>query len=141
MGTFPFIVGLVGTAIIGVIAIVVVVYMAIGKIPLASLLSDSGQTSLSRFQFLVFTFIIGLSYLLVTLVIAGGSAVYLPDIPSGVVTLLGISGGSYVLSKGIEHAAATSQANAQVNAAAAAQQPAPGVQQADVVVQQGSGSN
>ncbi|HVH79411.1 MAG TPA: hypothetical protein VM782_08485 [Stellaceae bacterium] len=127
MPTFPFIVGLIGALIIGAMALVVVVMMAIGKIPLSSLLSESGATSLSRFQFLVFTFVIGLSYLIVTFVIAGGQSVYLPDIPAGVVTLLGISGGSYVLSKGIQHAAQTSQANAAVNAAAQAQQPAPAV--------------
>jgi len=113
MGTFPLIVGIVGTAIIGAIALIVVIYMAIGKIDLSGIISDSADASLSRFQFLVFTFIIGLSYLLVTLVVASsGQAAGLPEIPANVVVLLGVSGGSYVLSKGIQRAAETSQANA-----------------------------
>jgi len=127
MSTFPLVVGIVGTAIIGLIAVVVVFDMLTGRIDLSKLLSDDPSASLSRFQFLVFTFIIGLSYLLVVLVMADSKSASLPDIPSGVAAILGISGGSYVLSKGIQKTAETSQRNA----AAAAQQPQ----------QQGNGQN
>jgi hypothetical protein len=116
MSAFPLIVGIVGTVIIGLIAAVVVWDMLVGKIDLSKLLSDDPSASISRFQFLVFTFVIGLSYLLVVLVIAGSNSVSLPDIPSGVAALLGISGGSYVLSKGIQKTAETSQKNTQVTA-------------------------
>jgi hypothetical protein len=138
MSLFSLLVGIVGTALIGLIAAIVVGNMLVGRIDLSKLLSGDAAASLSRFQFLVFTFVIALSYLLMTIVAADkGSG--LPQVPEGVWALLGISGGSYVLGKGIQHAAETSQANAAVNAAAAAQQGAPAVaaQQADVVVQRG----
>lgn len=54
------------------------------------------KASLSRFQFLVFTFVIAGLYLL--LCIEAGTFV---DIPTNVLGLLGISGGSFVVSKAI----------------------------------------
>src|SRR3954453_15794794 len=71
--------------------------MARGKIDLTWLLSESGnvaKASLSRFQFLLFTFVLGGVYLVLCL--ETGS---LLDVPTGVLALLGISGGSYVVSK------------------------------------------
>ncbi len=53
-----------------------------------------GKASLSRFQFLIFTFIIGGLYLLLS--IEAGTFV---EIPTNVLGLLGISGGSYLVSK------------------------------------------
>lgn len=98
------------------IAVLIAAYAAIilwkihkGKIQVSGLLSEPGsnKASLSRFQFLVFTFVIGLSYFLLVLetlangtMPAGGWT--LPDISGGVLGLLGISGGSYVISKGIQ---------------------------------------
>ena len=75
-----------------------------GKIELASILSeprapgDSGpaKASLSRFQFLIFTFVIAGLYLILSL--ESGTFV---DIPDSVLVLLGISGGSYLVSKGV----------------------------------------
>jgi len=53
-----------------------------------------GKASLSRFQFLVFTFVIAGLFLLLS--IESGAFV---DIPNNVLALLGISGGSYLVSK------------------------------------------
>lgn len=72
---------------------------------LATLWSETDSTgdkridkaSLSRFQFLIFTFVIAIGLLYV--IFHSGS---FPDIPSSVYILLGISGGSYVVSKGIQ---------------------------------------
>lgn len=118
MDWFPFVVGVVGIGIVGLVALVVVWDMWRGTIDLSHLLSDSSDSSLSRFQFLLFTFVIGFSYLLLVVCRAAkdcGAA--LPDVPGGTLALLGISAGSYVLSKGIQKAADTSTANARTAAA------------------------
>ena len=52
------------------------------------------KASLSRFQFLIFSFVIAGLYLLLS--IEAGTFV---DIPTNVLGLLGISGGSYLVSK------------------------------------------
>jgi|HubBroStandDraft_5_1064220.scaffolds.fasta_scaffold506516_2 hypothetical protein len=105
MPSFAVVVGIVGTLIIGCIAGTVVWRMWTNQINLSQLLSDDPSTSMSRFQFLVFTFIIGLSYLL--LVITRISAAEgqlekvadlskladllkeLPGVPGGVLGLMG----------------------------------------------------
>ncbi|MEJ8572171.1 hypothetical protein [Microbaculum marinum] len=56
----------------------------------------TGKASLSRFQFLIFTFVIAGLYLLLR--IEHGTFV---DIPETVLGLLGISGGSFVVSKAV----------------------------------------
>lgn len=59
--------------------------------------ATTGKASLSRFQLLLFTFaIVGL---FLALSLESGKFI---DIPNQVLGLLGISGGSYVLSKGIQ---------------------------------------
>lgn len=79
-----------------------------GKIDLSGLLSEpastnaggaqgAGKASLSRVQLLLFTFIIAGLYL--TLCFEAGEML---AIPNQVLGLLGISGGSYVVSKGIQ---------------------------------------
>jgi len=69
-----------------------------GKIDLSLLLTESGGgASMSRFQLLVFTFVIGLS--LFFIVAAKGE---FPSIPKEVLTLLGISATTYGVSKGIQ---------------------------------------
>lgn len=55
-----------------------------------------GKASLSRFQLLLFTFVI--AGLFMVLSIELGAFI---DVPNGVLGLLGISGGSYVISKGV----------------------------------------
>jgi hypothetical protein len=108
-----FAVGVLGATIVGLIALVVVYDLWTGKIDLANLLSDKPDASLSRFQFLVFTFIIGLSYLLITL-----KCGKLPD-ASGALGLLGISASGYVLGKGIQKSADTAVQKAQLQQPAA----------------------
>jgi hypothetical protein len=72
-----------------------------GKIKLDRLISESnGDASMSRFQLLVFTFVIAGSFFLIT---ASKAAPAFPDpIPQGVLLLLGISSSSYLVSKGIQ---------------------------------------
>jgi hypothetical protein len=112
MNTFALVVGIVGTVIIGLIAAIVVKHLWAGTIDLSQLLSDSNKTSLSRFQFLIFTFIIGLSYLLLVIARLAHATTAteltgLPEVSNGVLGLIGISAGSYVAGKGIEKAAQT----------------------------------
>jgi hypothetical protein len=61
----------------------------------------AAKASLSRFQFLVFTFVIGMSFFLI---VVGNSPLRFPEVPSGVFALLGVSGGAYVVAKGIQKA-------------------------------------
>lgn len=100
-----FVSGAILVAFIGGLAGLILWLIAIGKIDLSRLLSepDSGDASLSRFQFLIFTFIIAMSLFYLT---ATSSA--FPDIPAQILGLLGISGGSYVISKGIQTSRDTS---------------------------------
>lgn len=57
---------------------------------------NKSKASLSRFQFLVFTFVIAGLYLVLSL--ESGNLI---DIPNSVLMLLGLSGGSYLISKQI----------------------------------------
>jgi hypothetical protein len=109
METLTLVVGAIGSAIIGLIAAVVVYYLWVGKIDLTNLLSDKPDASLSRFQFLVFTFVIGLSYLVITL-----STGTLPD-ASGALGLLGISAAGYAVGKGIQKSADTAVTKAKLS--------------------------
>lgn len=62
---------------------------------------DDGDASLSRFQFLIFTFVIGLGLFLI-IINHPGQPDFPDKIPGGILALLGISGGSYVASKGVD---------------------------------------
>jgi uncharacterized BrkB/YihY/UPF0761 family membrane protein len=58
-----------------------------------------GDASMSRFQLMIFTFVVVLSFFyLVTAPNAEG----LPDVPGSVLTMLGISGSAYLVAKGID---------------------------------------
>jgi hypothetical protein len=71
-----------------------------GKIDLTRIISEpTGDASMSRLQLLIFTFVIALSFFLI---IASAKEPGFPDIPGGVLTLLGISASSYLVSKGIQ---------------------------------------
>ena len=72
---------------------------------------ETPKASISRFQFLIFTFVIAGVYLVLCL-----EAGRFVDIPQNVILLLGVSGTSYAASKGIKAAADTSQRNAARNA-------------------------
>jgi len=86
---------------IAILEITIVYLMFTGKINLSRLISEpNGDASISRFQLLLFTFVIAVSLFLV---IGGVLPPKLPDvIPNGVLTLLGISGSTYLVSKGIQ---------------------------------------
>ena len=85
---------------LGALALVIIIYMIIGKINLEKLISEpSGDASISRFQFLIFTFVIAIGLFLIT--VSGDKPSFPEEIPVGLLGLLGISGGSYVVSKAI----------------------------------------
>jgi hypothetical protein len=93
--------GWIVTLFVGALGLLVLWKMYTNKIDLTMLISEpNGDASLSRFQFLLFTFIIGMSIFL--LMFADPNAPKFPDIPTGVLGLLGISAGSYVVAKGIQ---------------------------------------
>jgi hypothetical protein len=94
--------------------------IASGKIDISALLSEiGGGASMSRFQLLIFTFVIALSLFLVVTYKRD-----FPKIPTEVLMLLGISATTYGVSKGIQ-VGATSQGKSAIT-------PAPPVQQANV---------
>ncbi len=72
--------------------------IASGKIDISKLLTeDGGGASMSRFQLLIFTFVIALSFFLI--VVCDWK---FPEIPANVLALLGISATTYGVSKGIQ---------------------------------------
>lgn len=81
-------------------AFAAIVLIKFSSMDLSALISEGDaenrKASLSRFQFLLFTFVISGIYL--TLCLESGTFV---EIPNGALALIGISGGSYILSKGI----------------------------------------
>lgn len=81
-------------------AAAVVWRMVTGSIALVGLISEPGEAggkaSLSRFQFLIFTFVVAGLFLLLS--IEAGTFV---EIPTNVLALLGISGGSFLVSKAV----------------------------------------
>lgn len=80
---------------------VILVDLISGKIDLSQLLTEhGGGASMSRFQLLVFTFVIGLSFFF----IVAGTGKFPDPIPKEVLTLLGISATTYGVSKGIQAA-------------------------------------
>lgn len=86
---------------IGVLAITILWLIWVGKIDLSDLISEAnGSASMSRFQLLIFTFVVAVS--LFYLVEKNKDAKF-PDIPSGVLTLLGISASTYAVGKGISY--------------------------------------
>jgi len=77
---------------------VILVEIIRGNIDLGTLLSEDGKASMSRFQLLIFTFVIALSLFLMV----AYRQTSFPDIPANVLTLLGISASTYAVSKGIQ---------------------------------------
>jgi hypothetical protein len=93
-------IGWILTGFIGLLAVMILWKIGNGDIDLNYLISDeNGWASLSRFQFLVFTFVVSMS--LFYIIVNSAPPVY-PKIPGEILALLGISGGSYVISKGIQ---------------------------------------
>ncbi len=98
MGTLHLVAGWVIVGFMTVLFSVISYRMILGApngIDLRYLISEeNGQASLSRFQFLVFTFVIAMGLLVIIL-----KTKTFPAVGSDVFILLGISGGSYVASK------------------------------------------
>jgi hypothetical protein len=71
--------------------------MANNTIHLEKLVSEpDGKASISRFQFLVFTLVVAGLYVILSI-----DSGQLLEVPAGALALLGISGGSFIVSKGI----------------------------------------
>ena len=96
--------GYVIVVFLGLLGLILIWKMFRGDIDLQWLVSEKdgagAHASLSRFQFLVFTFVVGMC--LVVLTIDSGE---FPKIDPNILGLLGISGGSYLVSKGIQRGA------------------------------------
>ena len=83
------------------LAVTVIYYMWTGKIDLRRLISEpTGDASMSRFQLLIFTFVVAFGFFLV--MVSGEKPAFPAVIPSSVLALLGISASSYLVSKGIQ---------------------------------------
>ena len=102
MQTLTLVTGYLICGIVGILGILVIWKILDGSINLDRLISEpNGDASLSRFQFLVFTFVIALSLFLV--IVGNPQGIAFPkEIPGTVLALLGISGSSYLVSKGIQ---------------------------------------
>jgi len=76
--------------------------IASGKIDISSLLEEKGSpdggASMSRFQLLIFTFVVAISLLLIVV----SKSDFPKEVPVGILTLLGISASTYAVSKGIQ---------------------------------------
>ena len=80
------------------LSIVVLLDIIRNKIDLSQMLEElSGGASMSRFQLLVFTFVIAFSFF-VTVANKG----QFPEIPVNVLALLGVSASTYAISKGLQ---------------------------------------
>ena len=87
---------------LGLIGVAIVILVFRNKIDLSGLISEpNGDASMSRFQLLVFTFVIAASLFLIISSAAPPS--FPQDIPNGILILLGISSSSYLVSKGIQN--------------------------------------
>jgi len=94
------VVGWILAGFIGITGALVLWAMFRGQIKLDKLISEpEGDASLSRFQFMIFTFVIAMSVFVITV---SKTPPQFPEIPTSVLALLGISAGSYVVAKGIQ---------------------------------------
>ncbi|MFO1159919.1 MAG: hypothetical protein U1E60_13850 [Reyranellaceae bacterium] len=87
-----------------ILALTIAYKIVTGTIDVTKLLSDgtTGQASTSRFQLVVFSFVIAFSYLIVLingLSTAGGK---LPEIPWSLLALLGVSAATYAAGKKLD---------------------------------------
>ncbi len=97
------VVGYVATGLIGLFGLLILWRIHERTIDISRLIAEeSGHASLSRFQFLIFTFVISLSLLLVIVGDLEHGPRFPAEIPLGIYALLGISAASYVFSKGIQ---------------------------------------
>ena len=95
----PPIYGILVSSLLGLLGLTILVLIWTKKINLKDLLNEAnGQASMSRFQLLVFTFVIAISLFGVT----EGNKQF-PEIPNGILLLLGISASTYAVGKGISY--------------------------------------
>ena len=91
--------GLVLCLFLGLLGFTILYQIWTKQINLKYLLSEAdGSASMSRFQLLIFTFVIAFG--LFEIAEAG---MKFPDIPNGILTLLGISASTYAVGKGISY--------------------------------------
>jgi hypothetical protein len=103
MMTLSLVCGYLICGLIGLIGIAVLWLIYDGTIDLSRLISEpNGDASMSRFLFLVFTFVISLSLFMVIVSGKDGKPAFPDTIPGGILTLLGISGSSYAVGKAIQ---------------------------------------
>src|SRR5258708_3239715 len=107
---------------IAIIGLVVAWKIATGQIDISKILLEKdgnpgslGSASMARLQLLIFVFVIAISFFLVVisnikiLQVRGSDRELpvLPEVPKGVMALLGISASSYAVGKAIQHGAGT----------------------------------
>jgi uncharacterized BrkB/YihY/UPF0761 family membrane protein len=101
MQSLAIVAGWIMAILLGGFGVIILIYVINGKIDLTKLISEKdGSASLSRFQFLIFTFVIAMSLLII--VVSQNPPNFPDTIPSEIFILLGISGGTYIVSKGIQ---------------------------------------
>lgn len=92
--------GWVALGFLSLLGLAIVYYVFTERIDLSGLISEpNGDASMSRFQLLIFTFVIAASLFL----IVATKSDFPNPIPNGILVLLGISSSSYLVSKGIQH--------------------------------------
>jgi hypothetical protein len=93
--------GWVALGFLAFLAVAILYYVFTERIDLSRLLSEpNGDASLSRFQLLIFTFVVAASLFLI--IASSNPPAFPPQIPQGILILLGISSSSYLVSKGIQ---------------------------------------
>jgi hypothetical protein len=93
--------GLVLVVFIGLLGGTVLTRIWSNRIDLSKVISEpNGDASMSRFQLMIFTFVIAMSFFII---VVGNKTFAFPEkFPAEVLTLLGISGSSYLVSKAIQ---------------------------------------
>lgn len=99
------VVGYVTLMLLFFFGLMVLFAIARGTIDLSHLLSEAGGgASMSRFQLMIFTFVIAFSLFLM---IVSSKPMKFPVVPAEILTLLGISASTYAVSKGIQASSPT----------------------------------
>jgi hypothetical protein len=107
MTTLILAIGWVLLSFVTLLGLAIVVLIVRGTIDLSRLISEpTGDASMARFQLLIFTFVVGLSLFLVIVGKGDVPPSFPPQIPGGILALLGISASSYLVSKGIQFSTA-----------------------------------
>jgi hypothetical protein len=93
--------GWVIVAFVGLMGATILYWIWTDRINISRIISEiNGDASLSRLQFLIFTVVISLSLFLV--IVGHNPPAFPGTFPDQILTLLGISGSSYLVSKGIQ---------------------------------------